>query len=195
MSVSRKRCETARVSITGIILLYFGTGPVKGFATTWIIGIACSFFTAVFLTRLIYENRLNKDKWLNLKFYTSISKNMLQNLHIPFMSFYKKTFVLVAAAVVVFLISFFVRGLSKSIDFTGGRNYVVTFEKSVQPEEIRGLLVQAFPGCNTGAISIGTDNKTIRISTNYKIESNSPTADDEAETILYTAPTAPLSVC
>ena len=173
--------------ITGIILLYFGTGPVKGFATTWIIGIACSFFTAVFLTRLIYENRLNKDKWLNLKFYTSISKNMLQNLHIPFMSFYKKTFVLVAAAVVVFLISFFVRGLSKSIDFTGGRNYVVTFEKSVQPEEIRGLLVQAFPGCNTGAISIGTDNKTIRVSTNYKIESNSPTADDEAETILYTA--------
>ena len=173
--------------ITGIILLYFGTGPVKGFATTWIIGIACSFFTAVFLTRLIYENRLNKDKWLNLKFYTSISKNMLQNLHIPFMSFYKKTFVLVAAAIVVFLISFFVRGLSKSIDFTGGRNYVVTFEKSVQPEEIRGLLVQAFPGCNTGAISIGTDNKTIRISTNYKIESNSPTADDEAETILYNA--------
>ena len=173
--------------ITGIILLYFGTGPVKGFATTWIIGIACSFFTAVFLTRLIYENRLNKDKWLNLKFYTSISKNMLQNLHIPFMSFYKKTFVLVAAAIVVFLICFFVRGLSKSIDFTGGRNYVVTFEKSVQPEEIRGLLVQAFPGCNTGAISIGTDNKTIRISTNYKIESNSPTADDEAETILYTA--------
>jgi len=172
--------------ITGIILLYFGTGPVKGFATTWIIGIACSFFTAVFLTRIIYENRLKKDKWLNLKFYTSISKNMLQNLHIPFMSFYKKTFVLVAAAVVVFLISFFVRGLSKSIDFTGGRNYVVTFEKSVQPEEIRGLLVQAFPGCNTGAISIGTDNKTIRISTNYKIESNSPTADDEAETILYT---------
>ena len=173
--------------ITGIILLYFGTGPVKGFATTWIIGIACSFFTAVFLTRLIYENRLKKDKWLNLKFYTSISKNMLQNLHIPFMSFYKKTFVLVAVAVVVFLISFFVRGLSKSIDFTGGRNYVVTFEKSVQPEEIRGILVQAFPGCNTGAISIGTDNKTIRISTNYKIESNSPTADDEAETILYTA--------
>ena len=173
--------------ITGIILLYFGTGPVKGFATTWIIGIACSFFTAVFLTRIIYENRHKKDKWLNLKFYTSFSKNLMQNLHIPFMSFYKKTFVLVAAAIVVFLISFFVRGLSKSIDFTGGRNYVVTFEKSVQPEEIRGLLVQAFPGCNTGAISIGTDNKTIRISTNYKIESNSPTADDEAETILYNA--------
>ena len=173
--------------ITGIILLYFGTGPVKGFATTWIIGIACSFFTAVFLTRLVYENRLKKDKWLGLKFYTNISKNLMQNMHVPFMSFYKKTAVIVGAAIVVFLISFFVRGLSKSIDFTGGRNYVVTFEKSVQPEEIRGILVQAFPGCNTGAISIGTDNKTIRISTNYKIESNSPTADDEAETILYEA--------
>ena len=173
--------------ITGVILLYFGTGPVKGFATTWIIGIFCSFFTAVFLTRLVYENRFKKDKWLNLKFYTNISKNLMQNMHIPFMSFYKKTFVLVVAAVVVFCISFAVRGLSKSIDFTGGRNYVVTFEKSVQPEEIRGILAQAFPGCNTGAISIGTDNKTIRISTNYKIESNSPTADDEAETILYTA--------
>jgi SecD/SecF fusion protein len=173
--------------ITGIILLYFGTGPVKGFATTWIIGIACSFFTAVFLTRIIYENRMKKDKWLNLKFYTNFSKNLMQNMHVPFMSFYKKTAVVVIAAIVVFLISFFVRGLSKSIDFTGGRNYVVTFEKSVQPEEIRGILVQAFPGCNTGAISIGTDNKTIRISTNYKIESNSPTADDEAETILYDA--------
>ena len=173
--------------ITGIILLYFGTGPVKGFATTWIIGIACSFFTAVFLTRLVYENRLKKDKWLGLKFYTNISKNLMQNMHVPFMSFYKKTAIVVGAAIVVFLISFFVRGLSKSIDFTGGRNYVVTFEKSVQPEEIRGILVQAFPGCNTGAISIGTDNKTIRISTNYKIESNSPTADDEAETILYEA--------
>ncbi|MBR3471429.1 MAG: protein translocase subunit SecDF [Prevotella sp.] len=173
--------------ITGIILLIFGTGPIRGFATTWIIGIVCSFFTAVFLTRLVYENRLNKDKWLNLKFYTNLSKNLLQNMHVPFMSFYKKTFVLVAVAAVVFLVSFAVRGLSKSIDFTGGRNYVVAFENAVQPEEIRGLLAEAFPGCNTGAISIGTDNKTIRISTNYKIESNSPTADDEAETILYNA--------
>ena len=173
--------------ITGIILLIFGTGPIRGFATTWIIGIVCSFFTAVFLTRLVYENRLNKDKWLNLKFYTNFSKNLMQNMHVPFMSFYKKTFVFVAVAAVVFLVSFAVRGLSKSIDFTGGRNYVVAFENAVQPEEIRGLLAEAFPGCNTGAISIGTDNKTIRISTNYKIESNSPTADDEAETILYNA--------
>ena len=173
--------------ITGVILLYFGTGPIKGFATTWIIGICCSFFTAVFLTRLVYENRMKKDKWLNLKFCTPLSRNMMQNMHVPFMSFYKKTFIFVGIAIVVFIISFAVRGLSKSIDFTGGRNYVVAFERSIEPEEVRGILAEAYPGCNTGAISIGTDNKTIRISTNYKIESNDPSADDETETILYNA--------
>ena len=171
--------------ITGVILLVFGTGPIRGFATTWIIGIFCSFFTAVFLTRLVYENRMKKDKWLNLTFTTNFSKNLMQNMHVPFMSFYKKTAAIVCAAIVVFVISFFVRGLSRSIDFTGGRNYVVTFEKAVEPEDIRGLLAEAFPGCNTGALALGTDHKTIRISTNYKIESNDPTVDDEAETILY----------
>ena len=171
--------------ITGVILLTFGTGPIRGFATTWIIGIFCSFFTAVFLTRLVYENRMKKDKWLGLTFTTNFSKNLMQNMHVPFMSFYKKTAAIVCAAIVVFVISFFVRGLSRSIDFTGGRNYVVTFEKAVEPEDIRGLLAEAFPGCNTGALALGTDHKTIRISTNYKIESNDPTVDDEAETILY----------
>jgi SecD/SecF fusion protein len=173
--------------MTGIILYVFGTGPIRGFATTWMIGIACSFFTAVFLTRLVYEHQMNKDRWLNLKFYTSLSKNLMQNTNFKFMSMYKKTFTIAAAAVVVFLISFFVQGLSKSIDFTGGRNYVIQFENPVQPEEVRTLLAEAFPGCNTGALALGTDNKTIRMSTNYKIESNSPTVDDEAENILYNA--------
>ena len=173
--------------ITGVILLYFGTGPVKGFATTWIIGIFCSFFTAVFLTRIVYEWRHKHDKWLNLTFTTSLSKNLMQNMKIPFMSFYKKTFVTMAIAAVIFCISFAVRGLSQSIDFTGGRNYVVTFEKGVQPEEIRSIIAEAYPESNTSAIALGTDGKTIRISTNYKIESNSPTTDDECETILYNA--------
>ena len=173
--------------ITGFILLYFGTGPVKGFATTWIIGIFCSFFTAVFLTRLVYENRFKHDKWLNLKFYTNISKDLMQNTHFQFMSYFKKTRYIMAAAIVIFCISFAVRGLSRSIDFTGGRNYVVTFEKAVQPEEIRGIIAEAFAGSNTGAIALGTDNKTIRISTNYKIESNDPNTDDQAEAILYNA--------
>ena len=86
---------------------------------------------------------------------------------------------------VVFGVSLGVRGLDKSIDFTGGRNYVVQFEKSIEPEQVREILDQAFPGCTNSALSLGTDNKTIRISTNYKIESNSPTVDDEAETMLY----------
>ena len=173
--------------LTGIILYSFGTGPIRGFATTWMIGIVCSFFTAVYLTRLVWENRLGKDKWLNQTFTTAISSNLMQGTKYKFMSMFKKTFTLAVAAVVVFIASFFVRGLAKSIDFTGGRNYVVQFEKSVQPEDIRGIIAEAFPGSTTSALSLGTDNKTIRISTNYKIESNSPTVDDEAETILYNA--------
>ena len=173
-------------ALTGIILLLFGTGPIQGFATTWLIGIACSFFSAVFLTRLVYEYKLKKDKWLSLKFYTPLSKNMLQDTDFKFMSMYKVTFTAAAAALVIFLGSLFVRGLDQSIDFTGGRNYVVQFEKSTTPEQVREVLDGAFPGCTNGALSLGTDNKTIRISTNYKIESNNPTIDDEAESMLYT---------
>ena len=173
--------------ITGVILYVFGTGPIRGFATTLIIGIVCSFFTAVYLTRLVYISRMSKDKWLSLTFTTRISRNLLQNTAFGFMSLYKKTFVFVAAVVVVMCISFAVRGLSKSIDFTGGRNYVVVFEKAVEPEEIRGVIAEAFPGYTTSAIALGTDHKTIRISTNYKIESNDPNVDDEAEAILYEA--------
>lgn len=173
-------------ALTGIILLMFGTGPIKGFATTWLIGICCSFFSAVYLTRLVYEHKLKKDKWLNLKFWTRASEHMMQNTDFKFMSAYKKTFTIAGVALVVFLISFAVRGLDQSIDFTGGRNYVVVFEKSTTPEQVRDVLDEAFPGCTNSALSLGTDNKTIRISTNYKIESNSPTVDDEAETLLYT---------
>ena len=173
--------------LTGIILYSFGTGPIRGFATTWMIGIVCSFFSAVYLTRLVWEYKLKRDKWLNQTFVTGISRNLMQGTRYKFMSMYRKTFTLAVVAVVVFIVSFFVRGLARSIDFTGGRNYVVQFEKSVQPEDIRGIIAEAFPGSTTSALSLGTDNKTIRISTNYKIESNSPTVDDEAETVLYNA--------
>lgn len=171
--------------ITGVILYVFGTGPIQGFATTWIIGIVCSFFSAVFLTRLVFEHQLNKDRWMNLKYWTSVSKNLMQNKDYKFMSMYKGTFIVAILASVVFIGSFFVRGLSQSIDFTGGRNYVVQFEKPTEPEQVREVLTHVFPGCTTNALSLGTDNKTIRISTNYKIESNSPTVDDEAESKLY----------
>ena len=178
--------------ITGVILLTAGTGPIRGFATTWIIGIIVSFFTAVFLTRLVYDYKLNHDKWMHCKFDTPVSHNLMQGKKYKFMSMYKTTFTVAIVAAVVFIGSFFVRGLSKSIDFTGGRNYVVQFENPVEPEQIRTVLGDAFVNADgskatTGAIAIGTDGKTIRVSTNYMIESNSPTVDDEAETILYNA--------
>ncbi|MDY4779601.1 MAG: protein translocase subunit SecDF [Prevotella pectinovora] len=173
--------------ITGVILFVFGTGPVRGFATTLIIGICCSFFTAVYLTRLVYENRLAKDKWLKQNFTTRLSRNFLQNNHVGFMNMYKKTFTIVGILIAVFVVSFFVRGLSKSIDFTGGRNYVVKLEKAVEPEDVSRALQTSFPNSSVSALALGTDHKTIRISTNYKIESNSPTIDDEVEEILFKA--------
>ena len=171
--------------ITGVILYVFGTGPIRGFATTWIIGIVCSFFTAVFLTRLVYEHQMKKDRWLGQTFCTRFSRNLMQNVNFPFMNIYKKTFALVIVCIAVFAVSFGVRGLSRSIDFTGGRNYVIAFEKPVEPEQVRALLQEAFPGCTSSALALGTDHKTIRISTNYKIESNDPKVDDQAETILF----------
>ena len=180
--------------ITGIILLYFGTGPVKGFATTWIIGIVCSFFTAVYLTRIVYDYMLKKDKWTNLTFVTGYSKNLMQNAHYNFMGTYKKSFVVYGVFAILFCISFAVRGLSQSIDFTGGRNYVVTLDKVTPVEEVRQAMAGAFINtmgekanqeANTSVIALGTDGKTVRISTNWDIESNNPEVDDQAETILF----------
>ena len=182
--------------ITGIILLYFGTGPVKGFATTWIIGILVSFFTAVFMTRVVYDYMLSKDKWTNLTFVTGYSKNLMQNAKFNFMGAYKKTFTIWGVAAVLFCISFAVRGLSQSIDFTGGRNYVVTLDKETHVEDVRLALTGAFINtmgenqgkeANTSVIALGTDGKTVRISTNWDIESNNPDVDDQAETILFNA--------
>jgi SecD/SecF fusion protein len=182
--------------ITGIILLYFGTGPVKGFATTWIIGICVSFFTAVFMTRLVYDYMLSKDKWTNLTFVTGYSKNLMQNAKYHFMGMYKKTFTIWGAMALICVISFAVRGLSQSIDFTGGRNYVVTLDKETPVEQVRQAMAGAFINtmgekanqeANTSVIALGTDGKTVRISTNWDIESNNPEVDDKAEDILFAA--------
>ena len=171
--------------LTGIILYVFGTGPIRGFATTLIIGICCSFFTAVFLTRLVYENRLAHDKWTKQTFSTKVSRNFMANKNYGFMSNCKTSFVIFAAIIVGMIASFAIRGLSKGIDFTGGRNYVVVLEKQVEPEEVKAALVPQFKGATVNALALGTDGKTIRISTNYKIESNNPAVDNEVENILY----------
>ena len=173
--------------ITGIILFYFGTGPIRGFATTLIIGILCSFFTAVFLTRLVYEHYMGKDKWLNLTFTTGISKNLMQNVHYNFMGKIKSSFTIWGTIIVICLISFVVRGLSQSIDFTGGRNFVVQFEQKVAPETVRSLLQPKVGDANVQAIALGTDGKTVRVTTNYRIEENSSTIDSEIEEFLYDA--------
>ena len=171
--------------ITGIILYVFGTGPIRGFATTLIIGICCSFFTAVFLTRLVYENRLKHDKWTKQNFSTRVSRNFMANKNFAFMSSYKTSFTVFGVVILIMLGSFFVRGLSKGIDFTGGRNYVVVLEKQTEPEQVKAALTPLFKGATVNALALGTDGKTIRISTNYKIESNNPAIDNEVENILY----------
>ena len=171
--------------ITGIILYVFGTGPIRGFATTLIIGICCSFFTAVFITRLVYENRLKHDKWTKQNFSTRVSRNFMANKNFAFMSSYKTSFTVFGIVILIMLGSFFVRGLSKGIDFTGGRNYVVVLEKQTEPEQVKEALTPLFKGATVNALALGTDGKTIRISTNYKIESNNPAIDNEVEDILY----------
>ena len=171
--------------ITGVILYVFGTGPIRGFATTLIIGICCSFFTAVFLTRLVYENRLAHDKWTKQTFTTKISRNFMVGKSFRFMSSYKTSFTIFGIVLLVMIGSFFVRGLSKGIDFTGGRNYVVVLEKQTEPEQVKEALLPLFKGATVNALALGTDGKTIRISTNYKIESNNPAIDNEVEDILY----------
>ena len=173
--------------ITGIILFNFGTGPIRGFATTLIIGILISFFTAVFLTRLVYEYFMNKDKWQNITFTTGISKNLMQNVHFDFMG-RAKTWLTVAAVAVVVCIGFLAtRGLSKSIDFTGGRNFKVQFENQVEPEQIRELIADKFGDANVSVIAVGTDGKTVRISTNYRIQEEGNNVDSEIEAYLYEA--------
>ena len=181
--------------ITGIILFYFGTGPIKGFATTLIIGIICSFFTAVWLTRICYEHFLNRDKWLDLTFTTNISKNLMQGTKYNFMGAYRKSFLGFGIFLLVCIASFFIRGLSQSIDFTGGRNYKVEFVTEVEPEDIRTALADKFQErvaaeedvdkVTTQVIALGTDKKMVRISTNYRINENGENVDAEIEKTIY----------
>ncbi len=172
--------------ITGIILFYFGTGPIRGFATTLIIGISISFFTAVFLTRVVYEHFLNKDKFLGLTFSSPISKNWFTNTKFNFMGGNKKYFAITAVLVLISVGFLTFRGLSQSIDFTGGRNFNVQFEEKIEPEEVRDLIQNNFgDDATVSVIAIGTDKKTVRISTNYRIEDDGVTVDTEIESKLY----------
>ncbi len=173
--------------ITGIILFYFGTGPIRGFATTLIIGLLASLFTAVCLTRMVYEHFLNKDKWTNLTFVTKLSKNFMKHPSFRFMSAYKYSFTVFAIALLVSFASFGIRGLSQGIDFSGGRNFVVQFEQQVEPETVTKLLQPEVGDATVSCIALGTDHKTVRVTTNYRITEESPEIDAQIEEFLYNA--------
>ena len=174
--------------ITGIILFNFGTGPIRGFATTLIIGIVCSFFTAVFVTRLVYEWRLGKEKWTNLTFVTPLSEKWMRAPKFNFMGAYKTSFIVFGAALLISALSLGIRGLSSSIDFTGGRNFTVKFEQQVEPEQIREVLADKIgEDASVSVIALGSDGQTVRISTNYRINEDAQDIDAEIEQFLYEA--------
>ena len=169
--------------ITGVVLFYFGTGPIRGFATTMIIGLFASFLTAVFLTRIVYEALLAKDKLKNVTFTTSITKDLLTNPNINFLAARKVGYLIPAGIIVLGAISMSTIGLNNGIDFTGGRNYVIRFAQDVKTDEVRNLLDAQLDG-SVSVIQIGTPDQ-VRVSTNYKIEDNDPAIDQEIENKLF----------
>lgn len=170
--------------ITGVILLFFGTGPIKGFATTLIIGIVVSFFTAVYLTRLVFIIGAKAKPFQRLTFTTAISRKMFTNTKINFLGKRKLSFTVVGIVALIIIGSFFIRGLNQGIDFSGGRNYVVQFDHPVKTDVLRNQLAPLFDGAQVSVITID-DNTKVRISTNYKIDSEDPNIDDEVTQILY----------
>jgi len=170
--------------ITGVILFIFGTGPIRGFATTMIIGIIISFGTAVFLTRVIYESYMEKGKLLDLTFNTSLTKNFLVNPKFNLMKNRKLIYGVNIGIVVICLLALFGRGLNQGIDFTGGRNYVVRFDQAVNTVEVQTLLSPFFENHPPEVITIDNANK-VRISTNYKSADNSAGVDTEITGKIY----------
>lgn len=169
--------------ITGVVLFYFGTGPIRGFATTMIIGLFASFLTAVFLTRIVYEALLAKDKLKKVTFTTSLTKDLLTNPKINFLGARKVGYLIPAAIIVMGAISMMTIGLNNGIDFTGGRNYVVRFDQDVKTDEVRNMLDAQLDGA-VSVITIGTPNQ-VRVSTNYKIADADPSVDQEIESKLF----------
>ncbi len=169
--------------ITGVVLFYFGTGPIRGFATTLIIGLVSSFITAVFLTRIVYEGLLAKGKIQNITFTTSLTKNLLVDPKVNFLGKRKMGYLIPLVAIALGVVSMATVGLNNGIDFTGGRNYIVRFEEPVKTDNVRTLLDAQLDG-SVSVITIGTNNQ-VRISTNYKITDNDPTVDQEIEQKLF----------
>jgi len=170
--------------ITGIILILLGSGPIRGFAVTLVIGICCSFFTAVFATRLVMEHFVNKGTFDKMTFNTSLTRHLMENVNFNFMGTAKRTSIIVLALIVIMGLLFGLRGLNRGIDFSGGRNFVVQFDHPVSTQTLQSQLAPLFDGANTSVITIDNDTK-VRVSTNYKINDNSEGVDDEIMGKLY----------
>ncbi len=170
--------------ITAVILALLGTGPIKGFAVTLLIGICVSFFTAVFATRLVMEFCVNKGWFDNMTFTTPLTRHLMENTRFDFMGKKRTTAMVVGAIILILVALFAIRGLSRGIDFSGGRNYVVQFDHPVSTSALSEALSSQLPGANTSVITIDNDTK-VRISTNYKIDSNEEGVDDEIMGKLY----------
>ncbi len=172
--------------ITGVILLLFGTGPIKGFATTLIIGICCSFFTAVYLTRIVFILGAKSKAFQNLTFTTALSRNLFNSSKFDFLGCRKISFALVGLMIAAVVTSLCLRGMNQGIDFSGGRNYVVKFEHPVDAHKIQEILAPHFPGASVSVITIENANQ-VRVSTNYKINDTDPNVESEVTGILYDA--------
>ena len=176
--------------ITGVILLIFGSGPIKGFATTLIIGLVCSFFTAVFLTRIAFELITKNGRCENMTFDTGISRNLFSGTKFNFLGQWKTASIVWLALIVISVASLIFRGMNQGIDFSGGRNYVVQFDKSVNPADIQARLLSELQKeaddktVSVGVITIDNDTK-VRISTNYKIDAEDANIDNEISALLY----------
>ena len=171
--------------LTAFVLFQFGTGPVQGFATTLMIGIATSLFTSLFITRLVFEGWLKKDK--NINFSNNATRNFLKNTSFDFIKFGKTAAIIAGVFIVISVGSLAVRGLNLGIDFKGGRNYVVRFDKDVTVNEVRNALVEVEEFENVPEVKTYGPSRQVKITTDYKINDNHPEVDQEIQGLIYDA--------
>ena len=167
--------------LTGIVLFVFGSGPVQGFATTLIIGIITSVLTSIFITRIIFDDRVSKGK--NISFDNKLTRNFLQNTHVDFIGKKKIAYIVSGALIVISLVSIFTKGFTYGVDFTGGRTYVVRFDQPVTAEDVRAAALAEFDGA-VEVKQFGGESQ-MKITTQYLVENESSEADTEVENKLY----------
>ena len=169
--------------LTGIVLFVFGSGPVQGFATTLIIGIITSVLTSIFITRIIFDDRVSKGK--NITFDNKLTRNFLQNTHVDFIGKKKIAYILSSVLIVLSLVSIFTKGFTYGVDFTGGRTYVVRFDQQVNTEAVREAAIAEFDGA-VEVKQFGGDSQ-MKITTQHLVKDESSAADAEVEIKLYNA--------